>query len=167
MNDDKLNSSPGELWVEELQRDAHSTERFWKIQKLRKKWKNPSSQSHAITLVSIWLVCFWMPMGINLSLNSSKRESKPGQSQILWEFSSIILSKRKFLSFCLFSKMICSESRQRENCLSGLRLLFGLAIILISIFAIISFSKVFYALIPFGFLEGFCGLRSLTGGFDI
>ena len=63
--------------------------------------------------------------------------------------------------------MICSESRQRENCLSGLRLLFGLAIILISVFAIISFSKVFYALIPFGFLEGFCGLRSLTGGFDI
>ena len=94
-----LNSSPGELWVEELQRDAHSTERFWKIQKLR---KNPSSQPHAITLVSIWLVCFWMPLGINLSLNSSKRESKPGQSQILWEFSSKILSQRKSWHFVNF-----------------------------------------------------------------
>ena len=43
--------------------------------------------------------------------------------------------------------MVCIESQQNRNCLNGIKLLFGLAVILISIFLIISISKIFYVLL--------------------
>ena len=57
--------------------------------------------------------------------------------------------------------MVCLESRQRGNCVNGFKLLSGLTVILISVFAIISISEIFYTLIPIGLMGGFCGLRSL------
>jgi len=58
-----------------------------------------------------------------------------------------------------------TNARQRKNFLNGCKLTLGLAVILISIFCVISIDKIYSLTIPVGLLPTITGLRALTDHF--